>query len=529
LPYYLNVNIDGLISADSVGDGYSIKLKWATAYPTTRSNKIAYNIYMSSGTAPDFPDRFFDVSPSFISIDGSTSVSIVDLVPGEMYHFAVRAAEYNSALFDLSTLPPVYSGLVFLPQSLLSTDISATDTTIPLVDADFFPNSGVVRIGAELVKYGSVDHVNNNLLSAIRGYGGYRSAIHTTDGYDGYSFLNPYVVFWPSITEEQNTRVFECWNRFEIGRYPFTLTDGYHQKTKDILTTNLGCSDAKNTGFPAYDFAGYHRTDPTLILSGACIGSYIGGYQGCADSNTGAGMQIRGISAQDAILQREEVLLSTTGEPVVLMKRRWTGITCNCYLPNNEYPENRCNICYGGGIVIAWEQFFDPRRSDGRIMVRFSPSTDDLIATDSGLESQFSPNCWTLPVPTLKDRDFIVRFDECGDEEFRYEILNVTRNITFLDNTGAQLFAINRIRKTDPLYQVPVYRNTSMFPMTFTTTNASSLGIPDHNHTVVINENPIGSNAQQISGISQGHSHTIFLVNGILVVTPELSHTHQVL
>lgn len=656
MPYYLNKNIDGLISADSSGDGYSIELHWATAYPTTHTNSIAYNIYMSNGIAPVFPSSFFDYGPTFISIDGYTSSIIVDLIPGEMYHFAVRAFEYDKTFFDLSTLPATYDGLVVLPQSLLSADISATAVIIPLVDASMFPNSsnGTVKIGSELINYSSVDYVHNTLIvppgtgglaahlvdqggghfytaavgnigsgtinsltivgadttetwtikcvfvringgghpiagtakfttigsvsgaardvygnvpvwgvySGIvsngilsfsitetstfsegdsfivkvagptlgegsgRGYNGTVPEIHNTDGYDGYVNWDPNVIFWPVETEEKNTRVFECWNRFDIHHFPYTTADGYRQTTEDILTTNLTYSDTTNTGFPAYDFSGYHRTDPVLLLNGTCIGSYIGGQQGCTDSYSGVGLQVRGLNIQTANMQRQEVLLSTTGEPVCLIQREWTGITCDCMLPYNEYPEARCNKCFGGGKVVSYIQFFDPRRSDGRIMVRFDPTIDDLKATSDGLESEFLPNCWTLPVPTLKDRSLIVRFDEDGNEEFRYEILNVTRNKLLLDMTGVQKFAVQRVRKTDALYQIPVVDNTALYPNTIYTSFASSPGIPNHQHTIQINENITNINQiNQLTGVAAGHNHVVR--NGV-VLTERLGHIHTI-
>jgi hypothetical protein len=530
LPYYLNPNINGLLSANSNGDGYSITLKWATAYPTIPGNKIAYNIYGSSDIAPDFSTEFFNVSPILISLDGYTSVKIIDLTPGQPYHFAVRAAEYDPLFFDLHNLPSAYSNLYVYPQSPLAEDITTTSSIISLIDTSDFPqnSSGTVKIGSELINYSSISG-NNLILTNIslqRGFNNTVVNIHNTDGYDGYVYWSPVVIFWPVQSEEQNTKVFECWNRFDINQYAFTITDGYKQITKDILTTDTSGSDAINTGFPAYDFSGYHRTDPALILSGACIGSYIGGQTGCADSNTGVGMQVRGISIQDANTQRQEVLLSLTGEPVCLVNREWTGITCYCMLPSSEYPDARCLNCMGTGIVLGWKQFFDPRRSDGRIMVRFDPTVDDLVSTDSGLESTLQPNCWTLTVPTLKDRDFIVRFDEIGNEEFRYEILNVTRNKTLLNNTGAQKFVAQRIRKTDIIYQVNVFRNTAQFPRTLTTGISNSLGIPSHSHTFVVNEGSI-VNMQQLTGVAAGHQHQILIgQDGKLYVSTVVGHSH---
>lgn len=656
MPYYLNVNIDGLLIGKSLGDGYSINVRWATAYPKNQGYKIAYLIYMSDRIAPDFPNRFFLMPPSFVSFDGSTNVDIIDLLPGVLYHFAVRAFEYDPAVVDLSSiLIPVYNGLGVLPQSLLSADITATDTIIPLVSTDNFPLSGTVRLGREEIYYDAIDYINNTLIvpggvstiavlvdqgmdqyylpgpnnigtgsinnltlvdssaptetwtikclailrdgygnpiagterfSAIgsvsgshiggqefmwvaddvivsngilsfsitdttifspgdyfivkvigptplvgygRGYNGTPATEHTIDGYDGYNYYDPYVIYWPIISAnlDQNTRVFECWNRFDVEHFPFTILDGYRQTTSDILTTNLTYSDDVNTGFPAFDYAGYHRTDPVMLLRGDCIGSYIGGYQFCVDGYSGVGRQIRGINMQTANTQRQEVLLSTTGEPVCLVQRTWTGITCKCMLPYNEYPMARCTKCLGTGIVIAYQQFFDPRRSDGRIMVRFSPVVDDLSATDSGLESVMNPDCWTLCVPSIKDRDFIVRFDENNDEEYRYEILNVTRNKLFLDQTGVQKFAVQRIRKTDIIYQTRIFRNTEMFPDTVYTSISSSLGIPPHQHTIQVSEKiRTVSQINQITGMAAGHRHTV--QHGV-VLTEDLGHTHEII
>lgn len=659
MPYYLNETINGLKIAKSNGDGYSINIRWATAYPQISTNKIMYNIWMSkpydhldSAVAPVFEEQFFLTIPAYVSAGTQNNVDIVDLIPGQMYHFGVRAAEYDPTIFNPDVLVPAFNNLATYPQSLLAADISATATTIPLISAEEFPPYGTARIGGELIYYSSVDYVNNllfvpggtsggsvivdqgggnyytagssnvgqgtingltlvntnaptetwtikcvevlynNLNQPIpmtarfvaigsasgtepggheyvwiadgvtvsntilsfsitetsvfrpgdyftvkvqsvppgtsgRGYNGTIANPHNVDGYDGYNFYDPYVVYWPIFIEDGNTHVYQCWNRFDINHIPFTITDGYHQKTTDLLTTNLSVSDAENVGFPAYDYAGWHRTDPVMLLSGACVGSYIGGYMYCADGYSGVGMQVRGLNIEDYNNQRQEVLLSTTGEAVCLVQRQWTGITCSCMLPYNEYPENRCRYCYGTGFVVGWQQYFNPRRSDGKIMVRFDPVVDDLIAQDSGLESTMNPTCWTLTVPTLKDRDFLVRFDIAGNPEFRYEVLNVTRNKLMFGMEGVQKFALQRIRKTDPYYQFRTTYDTSLFPTQIMTTVGSAPGaFAPHVHTLVVNENITSvSQINQITGITLGHSHTI--QNGY-VMEEGLGHTHEI-
>jgi hypothetical protein len=537
MPYYLNLNISGITSANSNFTGTSITVKWATAYPKVVSNKIAYNIYFNDDPSPDFTRDHFNQSPVFICTDSTNTATIEDLTPGTMYHFAVRALEYNPNVFNFTHLPLVYGNLRMLPKSLLSSSVSAIDTKIHLVDSTDFPVSGQVKIGKELITYSSIDGYGSLVVSS-RGDGTSVPANHSINGYDGYYYWDPQVTLWPFEDEENNTRVFECQARFDSNEQKYLPTDGYHQK---LLNTDMTISDQINSNFPSYDFNQYH-TDPRLVLSGKCIGSYIGGTRGCIDGYTGSFL-IRGVSPVLQNLQRQEILLNTDGEPVILVRRQWTGLTCTCYVPEQEYPEGRCNKCFGTGMVVGWQQFFSPRRSDKKIMVRFDPTVETVDPTESGLESNLKPNCWTLTVPTIHERDFIVRFDQAGNEEFRYEVLNVTRNKFVLDNTGLQRFALQRVRKTDPIYMVPIYTNVhtntdgstgiNIFRKLSTSINMS-VGFPPHTHTVDVSDTTISPlQINGITSISQGHSHVIrsgIVTDGSQVPGEKgIGHTHTLI
>src|SRR6202042_1577489 len=119
--------------------------------------------------------------------------------------------------------------------------------------------------------------------------------MHNTDGYDGYYTWSPIVSFLLG-KEEVNTVVLPVQSHFEFDRYQYTIPDGYHQITEDILTTDLQASDTAMVDFPSYDYTGWHRTDIDLLLSGDCVGSYIGGEMYCADGYNGVGMKLRGLS-----------------------------------------------------------------------------------------------------------------------------------------------------------------------------------------------------------------------------------------
>ncbi len=507
----------GLISTVSTGDGYTIYLKWNTAYPSVITNKIAYHIYMSTDEA-----TLYSEGVKFIAFTG-TSVDIFELTPGQLYHFAVRAIEYDELVIDPSDLPTTFNDLKFYPESVLVSDITETDLTIPLLDASEFPSTGVIKVGVELINYSSKSG-NNLILSSIlqRGFDDSTANLHQTDGYDGYETWSSAVTFL-SGREEGNTRYFSCQARFDNDNYQYTDADGYHQVTKDLLTTDLSGADASNVDFPTYDYAGWHRTNPADLFNGNCVGSYIGGEFGCVD-----GYRVRGLSIQDQNNQRQEMLLSMTGEPVCLLRRKWTGITCSCYLPSSETADERCPRCLGTKFLVGWEQYFNPRSNDGRIMVRFSPAEDDLKSQEAGLESELITDCWTLTVPTVKDRDIIIRFDQDGNEEFRYEVLSVNRNKTLFGLQGAQKFKVQRIRKFDTAYQINAFRDTSTLPAKVFTGISSASGLPPHMHEIVTSNQPV-ANFSQISSTILGHSHPVVYKDGQLVVLEVLGHTHNLI
>jgi hypothetical protein len=252
--------------------------------------------------------------------------------------------------------------------------------------------------------------------------------------------------------------------------------------------------------------------------------------QGCADSDNSSGMT-RGLSFQDANSQREEMLLISTGEPVCLFRRNFDGIANKYYDITRENSAYRGLNNYGGGTTTNnYTQIFSDRRSDGRIMIRIPATKENLIRKPEGLESEYITDCWTIVIPQLKDSDFFIRFSENGEEEWRYEITDITRNRTFLQHSGAQKFTAVRIRKTDPIYQVRAFLNTAMYP-TELLTSLSSAGslIPLHLHRIVRNERTNLANFSQMTSVTNGHNHAVVFKNGQLIVKEILGHSHSVI
>ena len=331
--YASPINV-GLNKVASLGDGSSINISWWQAYPDGYTNAIAYHIYYSTTR-----ETIFSEGVKYISIDGSLEANIINLTPGQDYFFSVRPVEYNPVAYNLSALPTANDGLKIYPNSILREDISAIDLLIPLLDTSDFPSAGVIKIGVELIQYLAVDNTNQNLVLTNvnqRGFNSTPATLHTTSGFDGYVTWNPEVVVFTLSEDRRWDRIYSCQSRFEYPNFAATVKDGYRQTTVDLLTTDLSGSDAINEDFPEYDFSGYHRIDPVLLLNGTCVGSYIGGEQGCIDGY-GNYNRYRGFNLQDANTQRQDVLLSVTGVPACLIRRQQTGIVCSCYLSSSEY------------------------------------------------------------------------------------------------------------------------------------------------------------------------------------------------
>lgn len=515
----------GLKMTTDEGTGTEIGLEWLEANPNNSNNVVFYNIYVSTNR-----DQVYDGYPEYLSED--TSATIGGLRPGDQYFFGVRATEFNPDYITLSGREQVGLNLYRYPLTQLDGYISESSTSISVVSGTGFPNYGIILIGSELIRYTK----SGNIFSVIAR--GYNNSFATGHGignlvrlYVGNEDANIKIV--------QNTPTFQKPNYaityvhgdgygddgFRDGYDGYAFTDGYlriRQKPYDNITGSLNNND--NSGnFPRYDYCGTYRAiSPASFMKGQCVGSYFGGAQVRFDSEGNRHLVKEG-SVRNHMLQREELLLESTGEPVVLLRRLWTGIRCHCVMLRREHPDARCPTCLGVGYVAGYTQVFNSRRSDRRILIRVDPATDDTNIVDRGIEPAYEPSAWTLAYPGLRDRDVIVRFNPNNTESFRYEILNVDRVRAFFAQTGAQKFRIKRFPKTDSIYQYPILRDASPQPTSISTSVSSAAAIASHYHGLIV---PDGTDLNTFSGptmVSEGHNHII--ING--VIQPAAGHTHS--
>lgn len=510
-PYWI-----GIQNTNPEKDGYSIYCSWSYALSSNTNNTIGYNVYFST-----IKEDVFTEGPKYFTQEENLTISRFN--PGTNIYFAERATEYDPDIMLYTAMDPSAQApnAYIYPETALDENIDAYQTYIPLVDCSGFPVSGIIKVGSELISYYTIDYGSNIVYAYVDGRGTYDTNVrpHTTDGYDGYKYQDPIVRYFSGF-EDGNTIISIVEPRIEYPEFPYVESDGYKQTAIDLLTTSLSASDQTNEDFPSYDYSSYHQTHIIDYFSGSCIGSYSGGEFGCAD-----GYKMRGLNLQDQSSQRLEMMLDVTGEPVVLLRRLWAGIRCKCFRMNQEAPEGRCEKCFGVGFVGGYDQFYNPRRSDGRIIMRFDPTVDDLSVKPHGLQQNFVPNCWTLVYPAIKDRDILIRFNEDGTEEFRYEVVNVTRNKLLFSLSGAQKMQVYRLDKTDIIYQWRAIRDTSFFPEKVNTSISTLRGYGPHLHEVTINEDITSlSQINSTTSVVAGHNHPI--INGILQEV--LGHSHTI-
>ena len=145
---------------------------------------------------------------------------------------------------------------------------------------------------------------------------------------------------------------------------------------------------------------------------------------------------------QEAI-RRNSWILDQAGERVKVFVRKYMGERCPNYDIDYKQPENKCDICYGTGIVGGYEGPYD---------IKIAPSDADkrVEQTERGLFLEQDYEVWTGPSPMLSQRDFLVK-----QNNDRFSIGSV-RMPTNRGNVLQQHFGVNLIDENDIRYKVPV-------------------------------------------------------------------------
>ncbi|KKL72077.1 hypothetical protein LCGC14_2088520 [marine sediment metagenome] len=318
----------GLRNVEDVGNGMGLRLSFGKAIPSDSDKLVHYNVYHS--------DTRFGVLDSWPKLITTEQQIIVNVTPGKLKYFAVRATEFIPSEIDVTDLVQAGIDLYQYPDALtLQNDIDAYAAAINVGNTNGYPEKGFLLVDTEILKYSVKDGTAFHVEDTERGAFTTFIDIH---------FVGAEVKLWHGI-EETNTVIFQetaAWHKEwgiprnvdEIGQLNVD-SDGYREAAVDHLTTDLSVSD-KNIDFPSYDYKGYHRQSLQATFSGGCVNSYVGG-----EFDGG-----RGLFLMDRNLARLDSMLQVTGEPVVLLRRKWTGKRCRCMGLRRENPRTRCSYCF---------------------------------------------------------------------------------------------------------------------------------------------------------------------------------------
>jgi hypothetical protein len=419
----------GIQKVTDIGDGSTLELRWNKPIKRTYQNQAYVLVYQS-----DYRLKVFD-SPTYISTSDVLESKVPGLKTGDTLSFGARALEFPIGILDPTGMEIVSPDFYRIPSSVEVVEaVNPGSLKIKVNSTTGYPNAGIILIGKEAIRYTSIDRTNNifNIPSNGRALLGSKPV--------------PYVV-------GDSVKLFlECTDRNTViiaGTPTHQGDEKIDRFIKGIGVVVTDYNDVDKESFEGFDYCSWRDEQPINTLTGKRdCGSYLGGeYNG-----------FRGFNLYDRMLGREEVLLQTTGEPVVLLKRIWDGVTCSCMNARKVSPKIRsCQDCYGTGYEGGYLQYMYPRRNDRRILVSFDESPENVKYGDKdNLSQNFDPHIWTLATPTIRDRDLIVRFDFTNDIEFIYEVLNVSREKIFNRKFGRQKVSLKRMDKTDIIYTYPL-------------------------------------------------------------------------
>lgn len=460
-PTWVDSRFPGIQKVKDLGIGTTVEVSWNYAKAPAGFSNLYYNVYADTNLYNLGAGQPFGLSDQLSAV-------VPGLHPGDGYHFAVRAA-YSFKALDVDSMTQLSDGFYAYPTNTVVNELdgyySIGETTPLRVNStDGFPSSGMLRIGSEILEYTGItpatfiisrrdvfefdlviDYIDGTAIELFKGIEDGNTVVYMStptwtarsawlppipgDGYDGYLYMQD--------------------------------ADGYRSTPINNITEDHEEFEENNIDFATQDYCGFRAQDFTKLYSRNQCGTYLGGRIG------GFG---GGIDVFEANIQREEMLLGLTGEPFMLLQRKWTGKACPKLSLRDEHPHQRCHSCYGTMFDGGFDRYLNPREiqpgepnTNGFIFCRVSPYTDDLgIFDDRGLSTEVVEiDIWTIAIPFIKDRDILIRYVydiEFGvvREEFRYEVLSVNRNKMLFGKDGAQKIRIKRLNRTDEIYKYRV-------------------------------------------------------------------------
>lgn len=474
-PTWADFDAIGLRSVEDLGIGTAVELSWRDAIAPVGFSQIYYNVYRSSSV-------FSLLAGQPIGITNETTVIDPNLQPGDGYYYSVRATYYLSDL-NFTNFSQLSDGFYSFPPitQIAETDgyLSVGETgPIEVLSTAGYPDSGQLIIQSEVLSYTSKTATTFNIIE--RDIFDLDRVVEYANGteisfFKGFEDNN--TVFWratPTWDAGQGIRIFPPTPGDGYDGYQYLQdADGYRSFPVDNITEDHSEFDNTNDDFPSQDYCGFRSETFVPLYQGNRCGSFHGGVQFRSIPGLNGGQPVpvgSGINVFEQNIQRQEFLLGLTGEPFVLLRRKWTGRTCPRISLRHEHPHARCGVCFGTTFFGGYDRYINTRalrpgepNPNGFIQMRVSPYVDDLgLNQDRGLTQEVvNLEAWTIAIPTIKDRDILIKYTinvETGflEEEFRYEVLSVQRNQLVFGAEGNQKITMKRLNKTEEIYKFSV-------------------------------------------------------------------------
>lgn len=474
-PRWADFDAIGLRSVEDLGVGTAVELSWRDAIAPMGFSQIYYNVYRSSSV-------FSLLAGQPIGITTNTNAIDPNLQPGDGYYYSVRATYHlNDLVFTNFT--QISDGFYAFPPTVEIAEgdgyLSVGETgPIGVSSTAGYPDSGQLIVGSEVLSYISKTTSTFNIVE--RDIFELDRVVEYPNGttisfFKGIEDAN--TVFWrttPTWDAGQGIRIFPPTPGDGYDGYQYLqAADGYRTFPIDNITEDHSEFEDENDDFDSKDYCGFRSETFVPLYQGNRCGSFHGGTQSRVIPGLNNGQPVpvgSGIDVFQRNAQRQEFLLGITGEPFVLLRRKWTGRTCPRVSIRHEHPHARCGMCFGTMFFGGYDRYLNSRairpgepNPNGFIQMRVSPYVDDLgLNQDRGLTQEVvNLEAWTLAIPTIKDRDILIKYTfnaETGflEEEFRYEVLSVQRNKLTLGAEGAQKVTMKRLNKTEEIYKFSV-------------------------------------------------------------------------
>jgi len=468
----------GLERVSDLGIGTSVKLEWKDARFPAGFSIPYYNIYRT-----DTLSRLLKFGTMPVAISTGTEGIIPGLVPGSTNYFAVKAS-YQLQNLSLSGFDLLSANTYAFPPVTTVQEgdgywTTGETGTLTVASTEGYPLRGFLHIGSEIMEYNSITSVSFNIVERDV-FAMELISNHPND---------TQIYFFRGI-EDTNRNYYRTSPTWDAGQdiplmplpdgynYPADGyggaaynqdLDGYRANIDNDLTEDHSAFEADKIDDILTGSCGYHRENWDKFYTRSQCGTYSGGrrYQVIPGVNGGQPVPVGGgHDVWEHATRTEEDLLGKVGNYFVLLRRKWTGKRCAVLSSRTEHPGARCLSCFGTTFQGGYDRYVNSRdviygqtNPNGFIMAHLDPYDDDLeLSQYEGLKQSNIMNGWTISIPTLKDRDILIKYIfDIGTgmflEEFRYEVLKVNRNKLLYQKNGKQTLTIKRLDRTKEIYK----------------------------------------------------------------------------